>query len=122
MTDVTEVTEVEVETSFTDRTHKAGGFLLMLAGVIGAIVGLGMLIAAAGGGAFGFGPLVAGALGGIVLVFSVIEFAGGWSAYDGQNWYGSMTAAILGLVTFFTLPLDLIGAILIALGEGTFED
>ncbi|WP_231185943.1 hypothetical protein [Haladaptatus sp. DYF46] len=32
-----------------------------------------------------------------------------------------MTAGVLGLVTFFTLPLDLIGTFLIALGEGQFD-
>ncbi|MFB6154159.1 MAG: hypothetical protein ABEJ27_07905 [Halodesulfurarchaeum sp.] len=109
--------------TFTQRTHKYGGFLMMLAGVIGAIVGLGLLIGAATGGLLGLGLSAVGeaVIGGIVLVFSVIEFGGGWSAYNGTNWYGSMTAAILGLVTFFTFPLDLIGAILIALGEGRFE-
>lgn len=60
-------------------------------------------------------------VGGTVLVFSVIEFAGGFAACRGANWYGSMTAAMLGIVTVFTLPLDLTGAILIALGEGRFE-
>lgn len=107
--------------AFTSRTYKAGGFLLMLAGVIGAIVGLGLLIAAAAGGVAQLNALTAGIAGGVVLVFAVIEFAGGWSAYNGRNWYGSMTAGILGLVTFFTFPLDLVGVILIALGEGEFE-
>lgn len=107
--------------TFTDRTHRAGGFLMMLAGVIGAIVGLGLLIGAATGGLLGLGATVEAVVGGVTLVFSVIEFGGGWSAYNGHNWYGSMTAAVLGVVTFFTLPLDLLGAILIALGEGQFD-
>jgi len=107
--------------TFTHRTHKAGGFLMMLAGVIGAIVGLGLLITSATGALASVTPLTTAIAGGVVLVFSVIEFGGGWSAYQGHNWYGSMTAALLGLVTFFTLPLDLLGAILIALGEGQFD-
>lgn len=110
------------ERDFTHRTHRAGGFLLMLAGVIGAIVGLGLLISAASGTVLGaFAPATAAVAGGVVLVFSVVEFAGGWESYRGKNWYGNTTAAVLGLVTFFTLPLDLIGTILIALGEGRFD-
>jgi len=102
--------------------YHAGGFLMMLAGVIGAVVGLGLLISAATGGVVGLlTPIGAAVAGGIVLVFSVIEFVGGTRAYRGKNWYGSMTAAILGLVTFFTLPLDLLGALLIALSEGEFD-
>lgn len=107
--------------SFTHRTHRAGGFLLILAGIIGAITGLGLLIGAAGGGVFGLGAVTAGVFGAVVLVFAVIETAGGWAAYNGRNWYGSMTAGVLGMVTFFTLPLDLIGTLLIALGEGQFD-
>lgn len=107
--------------TFTERTHKAGGFLMLLAGVIGTIVSLGMLIAAASGTTFGLGAVGAAAVGGVILVFSVIEFVGGWNAYSGENWYGSMTAGVLGLVTVFTLPLDLIAIILIALGEGNFD-
>lgn len=106
---------------FTHRTHKAGGILLVIAGVVGAIVGLGLLISAATGALEIVSPLVTAISGGMVLVFSVIEFGGGIAAYNGRNWYGSMTAAILGLVTFFTLPLDLIGTVLIALGEGHFD-
>jgi hypothetical protein len=112
---------VEREVAYTPRTYKAGGFLLMLAGVIGAIVGLGLLITSAGISLLGLSGLGAATAGGVVLVFSVIEFAGGVSAYRGHNWYGSMTAGVLGLVTFFTLPLDLIGTLLIALGEGQFD-
>ncbi|WP_423743674.1 hypothetical protein V5735_11630 (plasmid) [Haladaptatus sp. SPP-AMP-3] len=112
---------VERETTYTPRTYKAGGFLLMLAGIIGVIVGLGLLITSAAGQMLGVTGLGAAILAGIVLVFSIIEFAGGWSAYNGHNWYGSMTAGVLGLVTFFTLPLDLIGTFLIALGEGQFD-
>ncbi|MGA9399866.1 hypothetical protein [Haladaptatus sp.] len=112
---------VERETTYTPRTYKAGGFLLMLAGVIGAIVGLGLLITSAGISLLGLSGLGAATAGGVVLVFSVIEFAGGASAYRGHNWYGSMTAGVLGLVTFFTLPLDLMGTFLIALGEGQFD-
>lgn len=106
---------------FTDRTYKAGGVLLLIAGVIGAIVGLGMLLGSTTGSVFGLNPPTAALLGGVMLVFSVIEFGGGILAYRGSNWYGSMTAAILGLVTVFTLPLDLIGTILIALGEDHFD-
>lgn len=109
---------------FTELTHKAGGVLLMLAGAIGAIVGLGMLVTAVTAGGF-LGVLnatTATILGVIVLVFSVIEFAGAIAAFRGSNWYGSMTAAMLGIVTVFTLPLDLIGAILFVLGEGRFEE
>ncbi|MFH5799435.1 hypothetical protein [Haladaptatus sp. CMAA 1911] len=112
---------VEREETYTPRTYKAGGFLLMLAGVIGAIVGFGLLITGAGIPLLGLGGFAAGVAGGVVLVFSVIEFAGGASAFRGRNWYGSMTAGVLGLVTFFTLPLDLIGTFLIALGEGQFD-
>jgi hypothetical protein len=111
----------EPEVTYTPRTYKAGGFLLMLAGVIGVIVGLGLLITSAAGQMLGVTGLGVAILAGIVLVFSIIEFAGGWSAYNGHNWYGSMTAGVLGLVTFFTLPLDLIGTFLIALGEGQFD-
>ena len=113
------VTEREI--TYTPRTYKAGGFLLMLAGVIGAIVGLGLLIASAGTSVLGLSGLAAAIAGGVVLVFSIIEFTGGASAYRGHNWYGSMTAGVLGLVTFFTLPLDLMGTFLIALGEGQFD-
>ncbi|ODR82642.1 hypothetical protein BG842_16320 [Haladaptatus sp. W1] len=93
----------------------------MLAGIIGVIVGLGLLITSASLEVLGLSGLGGAVLAGIVLVFSIIEFAGGWSAYNGHNWYGSMTAGVLGLVTFFTLPLDLIGTVLIALGEGQFD-
>jgi hypothetical protein len=109
--------------TFTDRTHKAGGVCLMIAGVIGAIVGLSLLFGAASitvpvlGGASG---IVLAALGVIMLIFSIIEFGGGVAAYEGRSWYGSMVGGILGFVTFFTLPLDIIGTILIALGEGQF--
>ncbi|MFB6253657.1 MAG: hypothetical protein ABEI06_03515 [Halobacteriaceae archaeon] len=106
---------------FTHRTHRAGGFMMILAGVIGAIVGLALLIGAATGGILGLTATTEAIIGGVVLVFSVIEFVGGWSAYKGKNWYGSMTAAVLGIVTFFTFPLDLLGAILVALGEGRFD-
>ncbi|WP_139136026.1 hypothetical protein [Haladaptatus sp. W1] len=112
---------VERETTYTPRTYRAGGFLLMLAGIIGVIVGLGLLITSASLEVLGLSGLGGAVLAGIVLVFSIIEFAGGWSAYNGHNWYGSMTAGVLGLVTFFTLPLDLIGTVLIALGEGQFD-
>lgn len=66
----------------------------------------------------GFATAVAG---GIILTLSIIEFAGGTSACHGHNWYGSMIAGVLGLVTFVTIPLDLIGTLLIALGEGQFD-
>lgn len=109
--------------SFTERTHKAGGFLLVLAGVIGAIVGLGLLIAATGGaGAFGLSSTMLGVAGSVILVLAVIECVGGWSAYKGKNWYGSMAAGVLGLATFFTLPLDFIGTLLTALGESQFDE
>lgn len=105
--------------TFTSRTYTAGGFLLMIAGLLGAIVGLGLLIAAA---TAELAPeLFWGIVGAFVLVISAIEFAGGWSAYHGRNWYGSMTAGILGLMTIFTFPLDLLGTILIAMGEGQFD-
>jgi hypothetical protein len=109
--------------TFTDRTHKAGGVCLLIAGVIGAIVGLSLLFGAASitvpflGGASG---IVLAALGVVVLIFSIIEFGGGVAAYEGRSWYGSMIGGILGMVTFFTLPLDIIGTLLIALGEGQF--
>ena len=106
---------------YTPRVYRAGGFLMMLAGVIGAVVGLGLLVASTAVGVAGFGPVTTAAAGGVTLVFSVIEFAGGIQAFRGRNWYGSMTAAMLGLVTFFTMPLDLVGALLIALGEGEFQ-
>jgi len=110
-----------VNESYTPRVYRAGGFLMMLAGVIGTIVGLGLLVSSSAGGIAALGPLATAVAGGVALVFSVIEFAGGAQAFRGRNWYGSMTAAMLGLVTFFTLPLDLVGAFLIALGEGEFE-
>lgn len=107
---------------FTHRTHRAGGVLLMVAGAIGAVVGLGLLLGATAGGSFGLSATATATVGGVMLVFSVIEFGGGILGYRGSNWYGSLTAAILGLVTFFTLPLDLVGTILIALGEGHFHE
>lgn len=107
----------------TQRMYRAGGFLLMLAGVIGAIVGFGLLIAAAAGVSLGLGltPLTGGIVGGVVLVFAAVEFAGGVAAFNGKNWYGSMTAGIIGMITIFTLPLDLVGVLLISLAEGDFE-
>ncbi|MCO8256774.1 hypothetical protein NKF26_23410 [Haladaptatus sp. AB618] len=112
---------VERETTYTPRMYKAGGFLLMLSGVIGTIVGVGLLITSDSISMLGLSGLGTATVGIIVLVFSIIEFAGGASAYRGQNWYGSITAGVLGLVTIFTLPLDLIGTLLIALGEGEFD-
>lgn len=109
------------EGTFTPRTYHAGGFLLMLGGVISAIVGLVGLIASATGGLFGLSALVTGVIGGYVLVFGVIQFAAGASAYRGHNWYGSMTGGVLGMLGIVTLPLDLIAVILIALGEGEFD-
>ncbi|MFB6129237.1 MAG: hypothetical protein ABEJ28_00255 [Salinigranum sp.] len=114
-------THETVVSPFTNRTYRAGGFLLMLAGVISAIVGLALLIAAAGGGIAPLSPLAAGLLGGYVLVFAVIEFVAGAMAYRGHNWYGSMTGGILGMLGFVTLPLDLVGVVLVALGEGQFD-
>lgn len=115
-------TETVVQ-SFTHRTHRAGGFLLMLAGVISAIVGLGLLMAAAGGGlaVVGASGFVTGLFGGYVLVFAVIEFIAGVLSYRGRNWYASMTGGILGMFGLVTLPLDLVGIILVALGEGQFD-
>lgn len=115
-------TETVVE-DFTHRTHRAGGFLLMLAGVISAIVGLGLLVASAAGGlpALGASALVTGLFGGYVLVFAVIEFIAGVLSYRGRNWYASMTGGILGMFGLVTLPLDLVGIILVALGEGHFD-
>lgn len=112
-----------VASTFTHRTHRAGGFLLMVAGVISAIVGLALLIVAASGGTLplGVSSLVAGLLGGYVLVFAVIEFVAGVLAYRGRDWYASMTGGILGMFGLVTLPLDLIGVILISLGEGQFD-
>lgn len=78
----------------------------MIAGVIGAIVGLVMLFGAASitlpdlGRA---GSVVMSALRGVVLIFSVIEF-GGVAAYQGRSWYGSMIGSILGLATASSLP------------------
>jgi hypothetical protein len=102
---------------------RAGEFLIILAGVIGAIIGFGLLIVAATGVnlELGLTPFTGGLLGAIVLVFAAVEFAGGVAAFNGRNWYGSMTAGIIGMVTFFTLPLDLVGVILISLAEGDFE-
>jgi len=108
------------EHAFTPRTYRAGGFLLVLSGVISAIVGLALLIAGTAGGVLGYGPLVTGVVGAYVLVFAVIEFAAGTSAYRGRNWYASMTGGILGMLGVVTLPLDLVGLILVALGEGEF--
>ncbi|MFB6282935.1 MAG: hypothetical protein ABEK59_03245 [Halobacteria archaeon] len=110
---------------FTNRTYKAGGFLLILSGVIGAIVSLGLLVSSGTGGLTIAGvaltPVATAILAALILVFSVIEFLGGWHSYKGENWYGCMTAAVLGMVTIFTIPLDLVAVILIALGEGEFD-
>lgn len=114
-------TDTVEEQVFTPRTYRAGGFLLLLSGVIGAIVGLALLIAGATGGVFGVSPLLAGVAGAYVLVFAVIEFAAGASAYGGHNWYGSMTGGVLGMLGIVTIPLDVIGIILIALAEGEFD-
>ncbi len=118
-------TETRVPTAFSYRTYKAGGVLLMIAGVIGSIVGLALLFGPALFGVtlrlLGIGGLAA-AFGGVVLVFSVIEFAGGYVAYEGRSWYASIVGAVLGMVTGITLPLTIVGAVLIALGEGQFED
>ncbi|MFB6079522.1 MAG: hypothetical protein ABEJ81_00745 [Haloferacaceae archaeon] len=117
-----EATREEYGHDFTHRTHRAGGVLLMIAGVIGAVVGLGFLLGATAGTVFGLAASTAALVGGVMLVFSVIEFGGGVLASRGHNWYGSLTAAVLGIVTFFTLPLDLVGTVLVALGEGHFEE
>jgi len=97
----------------------------MLSGVISAIVGLAFLIAGATGGTGILGvtlsPLLAGIVGDYVVVFAVIEFGAGALAYRGHNGYGSMTGGILGLLGLVTLPLDLVGIVLVALGEGDFD-
>ncbi|WP_458190847.1 hypothetical protein [Haladaptatus sp. NG-WS-4] len=51
-----------------------------MAGVIGAIVGLGLLITSAGILVLGLSGFAAAVSGSVVLVFSIIEFAGGASA------------------------------------------
>lgn len=97
---------------------------MILAGVIGAITSLGLLVSSGTGESalLGLSPTAGAIVSAIILVFSVIEFLGGVSAYKGRNWYASMTAGVLGFVTIFTFPLDLVGIILIALGEGEFDD
>ncbi|HET7325057.1 MAG TPA: hypothetical protein VFJ06_12065 [Halococcus sp.] len=111
--------------TFTHRTYEAGGFLLMLSGVIGAIFGLALLFWTATGSLTVAGFTLSGAVGAVagvvVLVFSVIEFTGGVFGYRGTNWYGSMIGGILGMVKLVTFPLDLIGTVLISLGEGHFD-
>ncbi|MFB6178677.1 MAG: hypothetical protein ABEI77_03005 [Halorientalis sp.] len=116
-------TKETVIPTFTHRTHRAGGFLLVLAGIISAIIGLGLLMAAASGGlaAVGASSFVTGLIGGYVLVFGAIEFIAGVLAYYGEDWYVSMAGGILGMAGLVTLPLDLVGIILVALGEGQFE-
>jgi len=107
---------------YTDRAHRAGGFLLILGGIIGTITGLVTLMyAASRPSLFGFTSVTVAVVGGIVLVFSIIEFAGGWSAYRARNWYGSLTAGVLGIVTGVSMPLAIIGTLLIALSEGQFD-
>lgn len=118
-------TETRHPAAFSYRTYKAGGVLLMISGVLGSIAGLALLFGSSLFGntlnALGVTSLTA-AIGVVVLVFSVIEFAGGYLGYGGHSWYGSMIGGILGMVTIVTLPLNLIGTMLIALGEGQFED
>lgn len=46
-TEASQMEEQPLSGTFTERTHKAGGGCLMIAGVIGAIVGLVMLFGAA---------------------------------------------------------------------------
>lgn len=111
----------------TPRAHKAGGFILMLDGVIGAVVGLGLLVlAAAGGGSAvpgltGLSVLPAGLAGGVLLVVSVIEAAGGRAAYHGRNWYASMAAGVLALTLgSITFVLGFLGVFLVAISEDHF--
>ena len=105
--------------------YKAGGVLLMIAGVLGSIVGLALLfgvsLVGAALSALGITSLAA-AIGVVMLVFSIIEFAGGYVAYEGRSWYASIVGAVLGMLTIVTLPLTMVGMILIALGEGQFKD
>ena len=56
-----------------------------------------------------------------MLVLAVIDFIAGVLSYRGWNWYASMTGGILGTFGLVTLPLDLVGIILVALGEGQFD-
>lgn len=108
--------------AFTERTYKAGGVLLMIAGIIGAIIGLALLLGGASvGTVFGVNGLVLVAVGAVMLIFSLIEFAGGAASYNGRSWYGGIIGGILGILTIFTIPLDLIGLVLISLGEGQFR-
>lgn len=106
--------------TFSGRTYRAGGVLLMLVGAINAAIGLGVLSEGTAGGIAGLSPFVAGALGGAVLVLGVVEFAGGWLAYRGRSWYAGMAAGLLGLLTrpIYVSPLQFMGTFLIGLGEG----
>lgn len=105
------------------RTRRAGGVTLILASVVGVLVGLGLLVATAAGGVLGLlTARTAVSLGVIILVASVLEFLGGWAAYRGRHWYGSMACAVLGLSTLFAFPIALVGTLLVALSEDEFED
>lgn len=118
-------TEVRYPVTFSHRTYKAGGVLLMIAGVIGSIIGLALLFGASvfGGTLTALGVTsLAAIIGVVMLVFSVIEFGGGYVAYEGKSWYASIVGAVLGMVAIVTLPLTMVGMVLIALGEGQFED
>lgn len=111
--------------TFTYRTYKAGGFLLVLSGVISVIIGLALLFWTATGSLTVTGVSLNGTMGAlagvIILVFGVIEFIGGVVSYRGNNWYVAMIGGILGMVKLVTFPLALIGTVLISLGEGQFD-
>lgn len=112
------------ETPYDDnRRRRAAGITLMLASVVGVFAGLGLLVATAAGGVLGLlTARMAVGLGIVILVASILEFLGGWSAYRGRHWYGSMACAVLGLSTLFAFPISLIGTFLLALSEDEFED
>lgn len=138
-----------IHSNYSERTHRAGGLLLMLSGVITATTSLAMLVVAGDGkvsvpanriaefdalfeGLLGVEklfssfiytvpPWVIAAVAAFSLVISVLLLLGGASSYRGKNWYASMTTGVLGLTVLHTFPLTIVAVILISLAEGRFD-
>lgn len=103
------------------RVHKAGSMLILVAGIVCIIFGVGMAI---------FPDVVTGfiprildvtiiSLGAVVFIVGIIELLGGYYAYKRQRWTLVIGAGALG--TLCLNPLSLLGTIFIGLSEREFR-
>ena len=108
----------------SDRTAKAGGVILGVAGALG-LVGAVATVAVVFSSAFTLtlpdevGREAVYALAGASAVVSLVVLAGGWQGYKKQRWYFVVFTAVVASV--FVSPLGLPALVLVALAEPSFD-